>query len=67
MRGDVLWGLDRVAELRRSHENPSIQACYRDYLGEPLSDRAEQLLHTNHHARGHLPSALDSVYDLLSY
>jgi len=50
VRGDVLWGLDRVAALRRSHENPAIQACYRDYLGEPLSDRAEHLLHTNHHA-----------------
>ena len=26
VRGDVLWGLDRVAALRRSHENPAIQA-----------------------------------------
>ena len=50
VRGDVLWGLDRVSELRRSYENPSIQACYKDYLGEPLSERAEHLLHTDHHA-----------------
>ena len=50
VRGEVLWGLDRVSELRRSHENPSIQACYKDYLGEPLSERAEHLLHTDHHA-----------------
>ena len=50
VRGDVLWGLDRVAKLRRSHENPSIQAVYRDYLGAPLSERAEELLHTNQHA-----------------
>ena len=27
-------------KLRRSHENPSIQAVYRDYLGAPLSERA---------------------------
>jgi NADP-reducing hydrogenase subunit HndD len=50
MRGDVLWGLDRVADLRRSHENPSVIACYRDYLDEPLSERAEELLHTDQHA-----------------
>ncbi|MCH3947919.1 MAG: [FeFe] hydrogenase, group A [Olsenella sp.] len=50
VRGDVLWGLDRTAKLRRSHENPSIQAVYRDYLGAPLSERAEKLLHTNQHA-----------------
>jgi NADH-quinone oxidoreductase subunit G len=49
-RGDVLWGLDKVSELRFSHQNPSIVACYRDYLGEPLSERAEKLLHTDQHA-----------------
>ena len=50
VRGDVLWGLDRKAKLRNSYENPAIQALYRDYLGEPLSERAEELLHTDHHA-----------------
>ena len=50
VRGDVLWGLDRKAKLRNSYENPAIQAIYRDYLGEPLSERAEELLHTDHHA-----------------
>ena len=50
MRGDVLWGLDRKAKLRNSYENPSIEAIYRDYLGEPLSERAEELLHTDHFA-----------------
>ena len=50
VRGDVLWGLDHNAELRNSYENPSITAIYEDYLGEPLSERAEELLHTDHHA-----------------
>ena len=50
VRGDVLWGLDRKSKLRNSYENPAIQAIYRDYLGEPLSERAEELLHTDHHA-----------------
>lgn len=47
-RGDVLWGLDRKADLRNSYENPAIKAVYRGYLGEPLSERAEGLLHTDH-------------------
>lgn len=49
-RGEVLWGLDAGAAVRFSHENPSVQACYREYLGEPLSPLAEDLLHTDHHA-----------------
>ncbi|WP_251158843.1 [FeFe] hydrogenase, group A [Caniella muris] len=49
-RGDVLWGLDRAMPLRKSHENPQVQAAYRDYFGEPLSHRSHELLHTDHHA-----------------
>src|SRR5699024_244783 len=36
VRGQVLYGLDKVNNLRYSHENPSVQKLYRDYLGEPL-------------------------------
>ena len=50
VRGDVLWGLDRRAKLRNSYENPSIVAIYKDFLGEPNSELAEELLHTDHHA-----------------
>lgn len=53
-RGEVLWSLDRAAELRNSHENPSIVEIYRDYLDQPLSELAEKLLHTDHHA-WHMP------------
>ncbi|MCD7817610.1 MAG: [FeFe] hydrogenase, group A, partial [Lachnospiraceae bacterium] len=49
-RCEVLYGLDRVNDLRYSHENPAVQKCYQDYLGAPLSHRAHQLLHTDHHA-----------------
>lgn len=49
-RGDVLWTLDRQMPLRKSHENPVIQQIYAEYLGEPLSHRAHELLHTDHHA-----------------
>ena len=49
-RGQVLYGLDKVNHLRFSHENPSVQALYRDYLTKPLSHRAHELLHTDHEA-----------------
>ena len=49
-RGEVLYGLDRQNNLRFSHENPSVKKCYEDYLGEPLSLLAHQLLHTDHSA-----------------
>ncbi len=47
-RGSVLYGLDEQAAFRFSHENEDVAALYRDYLGEPLSERSEELLHTNH-------------------
>ena len=49
-RVDILYGLDRVNNLRFSHENPSVIKCYEDYLGAPLSEKAHHLLHTDHHA-----------------
>ncbi|MDR3036895.1 MAG: [FeFe] hydrogenase, group A [Coriobacteriales bacterium] len=50
VRGKILYGLDSMNEYRFSHENPSITAVYRDYLGAPLSERAHHLLHTDHQA-----------------
>ena len=46
-RGQVLYQLDRESPVRFSHENPEIQALYQDYLGQPLSEKAEALLHTD--------------------
>ena len=34
--------------MRFSHENPQVQALYKEFLGAPLSEKAEELLHTNH-------------------
>ena len=44
----MLYGIDRVQPLRFSHENPQVKALYEDYLGEPNSELAERLLHTDH-------------------
>lgn len=46
-RGDELWGLDKVANLRFSHENPSVARAYEEYFGSPLSERSHHLLHTD--------------------
>jgi NADH-quinone oxidoreductase subunit G len=47
-RGQILYGLDKINHIRFSHENPSVVACYQNYLQHPLSHRAHELLHTDH-------------------
>ena len=47
-RGQRLYVLDKNAPMRFSHENPQVQALYQEYLGAPLSEKAEELLHTDH-------------------
>lgn len=46
-RGEKLRDLDRTSRLRFSHENPAVIQAYRDYFGEPLSERSHKLLHTD--------------------
>ena len=46
-RGEYLHELDRKSEKRISCENPYIQQLYRDFLGAPLSEKAEHYLHTD--------------------
>ncbi len=42
---------DEQSTVRCSHQNPEIKQIYADYLGEPLSHKAHELLHTNYHPR----------------
>jgi len=46
-RAKKLYGLDKVNNLRFSHENPAVQLTYKEFLGKPLSNRAHELLHTD--------------------
>lgn len=46
-RADILYGLDKINNLRFSHENPSVIKCYEEFLGKPLSHKSHKLLHTN--------------------
>ncbi len=50
VRGERLYQLDRENPVRFSHENPEVQNLYREFLGEPLSETAHHLLHTDHKA-----------------
>ena len=47
VRGEALYRLDKKNPLRFSHENPCVQQLYKEYLGEPLSEKAHELLHTD--------------------
>ncbi|HWI62875.1 MAG TPA: NADH-dependent [FeFe] hydrogenase, group A6 [Symbiobacteriaceae bacterium] len=46
-----MYSIDEAQTIRRSHENPAIQALYREFLGAPLSHKSHELLHTHYHHR----------------
>ena len=48
LRAKVLYQNDAQKALRKSHENPSIQKLYAEYLGEPGSHKAHKILHTSY-------------------
>lgn len=50
-RAKALYAEDGKAPLRKSHENPLVKKLYDDYLGEPNSHLAHELLHTHYHPR----------------
>ncbi len=47
-RGKVLRNIDENMKIRFSHENVDVQRLYDEMLGEPLSEKAEEILHTDH-------------------
>ena len=49
-RASVLYKEDERLPIRQSHNNPQIQELYKNYFGEPLSERSEELLHTSYNA-----------------
>ena len=46
-RAKVLNKLDGADTLRYSHENPDIKKLYDEWVGKPLSETAEEWLHTH--------------------
>jgi len=46
-RGARLYKLDAKSKLRFSHENPSVQQIYAEFLEKPLGHVSHELLHTD--------------------
>ena len=49
-RAAALYSEDERQVIRQSHNNPQIQQLYKDFLGEPNSHKAHELLHTTYEA-----------------
>ena len=47
-RISAIYSEDESKTLRKSHENPDVQALYDEYLGRPLGERSHHLLHTHY-------------------
>ncbi len=48
LRAGVLYDMDKDMPIRKSHENPGIKKLYAEYLGQPGSHKAHELLHTSY-------------------
>lgn len=60
-RGQSLYKEDATMELRCSHHNDQVMDCYRDFLGEPNSEKAHKLLHTYYSKRSKLNGDAEEV------
>eukprot|EP00771_Trimastix_marina_P003840 gnl/Trimastix_PCT/547.p1 GENE.gnl/Trimastix_PCT/547~~gnl/Trimastix_PCT/547.p1 ORF type:complete len:1171 (-),score=510.50 gnl/Trimastix_PCT/547:436-3882(-) len=54
-RMDSIYSIDERATIRRSHENPQVKALYDQFLGQPNSHKAHELLHCHYHSRKTAP------------
>ena len=52
LRASVLYKNDAAKSIRKSHENPAIKELYKEYFGEPGSEKAHHILHTTYVKRG---------------
>ena len=66
-RIESLYGLDALKQIRASWENPEIQTLYTKFLGEPLSDLSESLLHTQYINKHYMLGKEDKVQPGVSH
>ena len=50
-RQKAIYLEDKNKAIRKSHENPYIIELYKEFLGEPMSEKAHHLLHTEYFDR----------------
>ncbi|MCL1806440.1 MAG: NADH-dependent [FeFe] hydrogenase, group A6 [Oscillospiraceae bacterium] len=48
-RAKSLYDMDKGNPLRKSHDSPLMKTVYKDFLGEPGSRKAHDVLHTHYH------------------
>jgi NADP-reducing hydrogenase subunit HndD len=51
LRAKALYEDDKNLPVRKSHKNPDIIRVYKEYFGEPGSEKAEAVLHTGYTAK----------------
>lgn len=52
-RASALYSEDQRSVVRQSHKNTQVQKLYEEFLGEPNSHKAHELLHTTYKGREH--------------
>ncbi len=52
LRAKAIYEEDEANTIRKSHENPSIQLLYKEFLGHPGGHKSHDLLHTTYKKRG---------------
>ncbi|MDD5097803.1 MAG: NADH-dependent [FeFe] hydrogenase, group A6 [Candidatus Omnitrophica bacterium] len=50
-RMQAIYQEDKLKIIRKSHENPAVQALYQEFLGQPLGEKSHHLLHTHYKQR----------------
>ena len=50
-RMEAIYREDKNKPLRKSHQNPAVQALYKEFLGAPLGEKSHHLLHTHYGRR----------------
>jgi len=50
-RINAIYKEDEGKQIRKSHNNPEVQAIYEQYLKKPLGEKSHHLLHTKYAAR----------------
>lgn len=48
LRAHALYKQDAAMSVRKSHENEAVKQLYKEFLGEPNSHKAHELLHTTY-------------------
>jgi len=48
---EAIYAEDMHMDLRKSHDNPEVTAIYQEFLEEPNSHKAHELLHTHYTER----------------